>query len=235
MQNRDFVTYEDFGAVGNGIVDDFPAIFATHVYANEHGLTVKACDSATYYIHETRIDGEPTSAIIRNDVIWGNATFIIDDTDISLFSDAPTYPLYRTNIFKIESEHEVERIEDREILDKVLKDLRRGTKKLDITFDTKVMIIPFNSHHTVYRRKGYGAFKGATMHEVIVLDKEGNIDADTPVMFDYNNLDYIEVYRLDIKPSTVDGGTFITRASRVNNVVVGEDGTRVVKTGYIKR
>ena len=99
MADNKFVTYEQFGAKGDGVADDYFAIKAAHDYANEHGLTVKACDSATYYIHETRIDGEPTSAIIRNDVIWGNATFIIDDSDISLFSDAPTYPALAGSFF----------------------------------------------------------------------------------------------------------------------------------------
>ena len=231
-----YVTYEEFGAKGDGVTDDFFPIKATHDYANQKGLTVKANDSATYYIHETRVDGEPQSVIIKTDTIWGNANFIIDDTDISLFKSAPTYPLHKAHVFRVLSDYDVEKITDRAILDKLVENgLRRGVKKLDLSFDYPVMIIPYNDTHTVYRRRGYGGFKGYTMHECIVLDKDGNIDADTPVMFDYNNLDYIEVYRLDIKPITIDGGTFTTRASRVNNVVVKEDGTRSNSSGYIMR
>ena len=36
----DFVTYEDFGAVGDGVTDDSDAIVSTHEYANANGLSV---------------------------------------------------------------------------------------------------------------------------------------------------------------------------------------------------
>ena len=235
MSNKKYVTYEEFGAVGDGVHDDFFAIREAHAYANENGLPVKACDTATYYIHETRVDGEPTFVSIKTDTFWGDAQFIIDDTDISCFKSAPTYPLHKSHVFKVLSDYPTERIEDAEILSKVLPCLHRGSERIDLKFDYPVMIIPYNSKHTVYRRKGYGGFGGFLMHECIVLDKDGNIDKDTPVMFDYNALDYIEVYRLDIKPITIDGGTFTTRASRVNNVVVAEDGTRANYTAYILR
>ena len=42
-----FVSYEQFGAIGDGAHDDFEAIAAAHAYANENGLTVKANAGAT--------------------------------------------------------------------------------------------------------------------------------------------------------------------------------------------
>ena len=47
---KKYVTYEEFGAVGDGVHDDFAAICKAHDYANENGLPVKANDNATYYI-----------------------------------------------------------------------------------------------------------------------------------------------------------------------------------------
>ena len=35
-----FVTYEQFGAVGDGIADDLAAIVKAHAYANANGLPV---------------------------------------------------------------------------------------------------------------------------------------------------------------------------------------------------
>ena len=38
--SENFVTYEQFGAVGDGINDDFLALRAAHAYANEQGIKV---------------------------------------------------------------------------------------------------------------------------------------------------------------------------------------------------
>ena len=40
--------YSDFGAVGDGVANDFAAIKATHDYANEHGLPVEGQPGKTY-------------------------------------------------------------------------------------------------------------------------------------------------------------------------------------------
>ena len=69
------VTYEAFGAKGDGKTNDHEAIRKAHEYANEHNLPVRASDTATYYI------GDMTGpAVIRTDTHWGKAKFIIDDT-----------------------------------------------------------------------------------------------------------------------------------------------------------
>ena len=61
MDNKNYVTYSDFGAVGDGVHDDFEAIWRAHEYANENGLPVVVNDGKTYYIHDTRIDGASLS------------------------------------------------------------------------------------------------------------------------------------------------------------------------------
>ena len=53
MEIKKFVTYEDFGAVGDGIADDFLPIYKAHEYANEHGLAVKTDETKHYRIHHT--------------------------------------------------------------------------------------------------------------------------------------------------------------------------------------
>ena len=47
---KKYLTYEDFGALGDGKNDDFEAIIACHKEANRTGTPVKARDGATYYI-----------------------------------------------------------------------------------------------------------------------------------------------------------------------------------------
>lgn len=241
METKNYVTYEEFGAKGDGVTNDFPAIYAAHVYANENGLPVKANDNATYYIKETWTkEGDLTSiasAPIMTETDWGNANFIIDDTEIIIPPAAPGKCLYTTHIFKIISDYPEERIEDKEILDGIIAGgLNPDSKKVNIKLDYPAMIIPFDSSYMVYRRCGYGLLSyGKEMHEVIVIDKDGNIDPETSVIFNYNRLDYVLVIRLDIKPLTVKGGIFTTLACRQNMVRKDPDGTYSCPSPYISR
>ena len=110
MSDKKFVTYEDFGAVGDGLTDDFAAICRAHDYANENGLPVKANGEKTYYVCNPVVDGEMRSAYIKTDVDWGSAKFIIDDTPISLDDD--TKPWHGHIVFMAVSDHPKFRIDD---------------------------------------------------------------------------------------------------------------------------
>ena len=234
--NKKIVTYEAFGAKGDGVTDDFEAIYRAHEYANENGLPIVASDSANYYLHDPRVDGEVKEILIKTDCSWGEAKFTIDDRDISTMRGADTYEWHTKAIFKVVSDYSVYRIDDEKLLsDVVAAGLNRSSECVALKFDYPVMIIPYNDSHKVYRRRGYSGWRGSPMHEIIVLDKDGNIDSETPVMFNYNHIDYIDVYRLDIKPITLSGGVFTTRASRINTLIKCEDGTYKNYGGYLHR
>ncbi len=235
MSSDKFVTYEEFGAIGDGVAEDFAAIYKAHEYANRMGLTVRAKDGAHYYIHDNRIEGIAKSAEIKTNVNWGNAKFTIDDRDISTSKSDETH-FMNIPIFKVVSEYEKERIENREVINRILEEgLNQNSTRVAFSFGYPAMIIPYNSKHKVYRRRGYGSFRGQLMREVIVLDKDGNIDRSTPVMFDYNNIDYVDVVRLDIQPITIEGGEFTTRASQINCVFRNDKGVLDSNVGYITR
>ncbi len=235
-----FLTYEDFGAKGNGSTDDFEAIYKTHEEANRTGQTVKARDGAHYYIKSTEMIISGTKvispAIIKTSTYWGDAKFTIDDRDLDTKWDSKNRTQATTHIFRVESDYSSYSITDEATLNKVISDgLRPGATKVDLNLGFPAMIIPYDGTHTVYRRRGYGGAQGSEMHEVIVLDKDGNIDESTPIMFDYLSLDKIVVYRLDIEPITIEGGAFTTRASRINTLVDNGNGTTSDYAGYIKR
>ena len=125
MSDNKYVTYEEFGAKGDGVTEDFAAIKAAHDYANEHGLPVKAKDGATYYIHDTRIDGVVSEITVRTDTDWGKAEFIIDDSDLSPFNDDK---MYTKDIIFVMPDTPTEKIEDEALLASVVKaGLRPGT------------------------------------------------------------------------------------------------------------
>jgi hypothetical protein len=229
------VYYKDFGAKGDGRTDDFFALKAAHDFANISGQMVKADSGKTYLIHETRVDGKGAVQYIsvRTNVDWGDAKFIIDDTTLSGFDGTGRSG---KDIFVVEQDTGVVEIKDREILDAVLGvGLGKGTEKIDLGLGKAVMIIPYNTSHKVYRRKNYSAYMGTSMHEVIVIDKDGNVNEETPVMFDYTSLDYINVYSLDDKPLTISGGIFTTKASAVDIVYFDKDGKKAVHDTYFSR
>ncbi len=217
MEEKKSVSYLDFGAVGDGVTDDFAAICAAHEYANKHALPVVTNDNKTYLIREALLDNKVHTAIIRTDVFWGSSRIVIDDTDVSDFDGTAraTSP-----IFEIEADTPLV------LTDPVLLGgfprLDEQTKALPLKLGYPVLLIIYNEDHTVYRRYGadYIARGGqsAPQNEVLLMDAEGNIDPSTPLMFTYDRITKIEIIRADIPTLTVCGGTLITRAGRQNAI-----------------
>ncbi len=219
------VCYDDFGAVGDGVTDDYKALYDTHVFANACGQKVVASPEKTYYLFDSSLGTDAAKPIpVRTDVDWQGATIIIDDTDISTMPDTPYQHLARKNIFEIlpDEAHASLEIHDRETLDRIVKEgLRPGTTHINLKidgWDGPMMIIPWNSKHKVFRRMCNAQWAGENMHEVIVLDKDGRVSEETPIMFEYKYIDNIYVYRFDPDAKiTFGNGTLHTKASRVNH------------------
>ena len=240
------VYYEDFGAVGDGVTNDFEAIYLAHEFANLGGQTVRAKDGAKYYISDTRVSvggkAAVRSAVIKTNVEWGNAEFIIDDRELSPISGSQTLDMARADIVRIIPDDDMKKVEisSSEILSNILAaGLNPNTKKIDLKlsdYDGPLLIVPESSSHRVFRRRGFKNFYGSGMRELIVLDKDGNVSSETPIMFDYTTLDRIDVYKIDeSRAITVSGGKFTTRASRANLLYYTEDGTATSHTAFVYR
>ncbi|MBR5658152.1 MAG: hypothetical protein IKX10_01990 [Lachnospiraceae bacterium] len=80
-----YVTYKQFGAKGDGKTNDYAAIVATHAYANEHNLPVKADKGAVYYVDKMDASN-PKGAIIKTNTDWTGAEFFIDDSKLKVAS-----------------------------------------------------------------------------------------------------------------------------------------------------
>ena len=86
------VLYREFGAVGDGVTDDFHAIKAAHDYANEHNIPVYAESGKTYYIGDAPIK-EREYITINTNVFWEGAHFIFDDAKIPVEHRFPKHIL----------------------------------------------------------------------------------------------------------------------------------------------
>ncbi len=211
------VYYSDFGATGDGVTNDFFAIKATHDVANAKSLTVYADAGATYYIG-TCIDENNTlrSASIKTNTVWTGATFIIDDTKITKTASGPQD--YVNHVFKVESDYPLVTLGS-SVLESINQagGLTKGeTKKIETGLGYPAMLIIKNEEHTQYIRFGGNANSGAAQSELVLVDAEGNIDPSTPFLFDFEKVTSIVAYRADVTPITIEGGTFETKASRVN-------------------
>ncbi len=223
--DKRLVTYEDFGACGDGKTDDFEAIYKAHIYANENKLPVAATAGKTYCIRETVIDGELKSIPIKTDVDWTGAEFIIDDTDIDAFDELGKKKS-QIWIFTVLSDHETVTVSKSDpeytarlsALDGI--GYTNGTKKIDLSLGYPAMLVIYDENKGVYRRSGdsYAGSRqqtfGSAQHELLIVDKDGNIDGSTPFMFDYDEITKIDIIRLDIEPLTLKGGKFTTIVPR---------------------
>ena len=201
MTAKNYVCYEDFGAIGDGIVNDFDAIFRAHEYANEMKLPIRATEGKKYRIAST--DGR--YATIKTDTDWKGAEFIIDDRGMK-----PDEPSARTHVFCVASDYEPT-CASSEVIERINAAggiSAKEIKSLDLGIDYPAMAIVINKDHYNYIRWGGDANNGGPQKELVLLDADGNIDPSTPFLYDYDKVTRIEIIRTDVSPITITGGRF---------------------------
>ena len=217
---REHVTYEQFGAVGDGVKDDFAAIRAAHEFANERGLDVHATGGRVYYIHTT--DGK--SATVQTNTYWHGAKFIIDDSGIATHRSCGCKDCIEraTNIFHVKSSKE--KADVTEAVKRSLPILSAfdgvGTQRLEgweLGYDALVHIK--SNERKVFIRMGANADSGDSINEVLLVHKDGSIDPSTPVTWNYTDLTAAVAYCAEDEPIVIDGGGAVieTVANTPNN------------------
>ncbi len=210
------VRYSEFGAVGDGVTDDFEAICETHAYANEGGQKVYADAGATYYIGD-----HAKTATIKTDTDWGKSKFIIDDANLDEANLA-------YNIFSIAPDYASFTIDGITSLDK-------EQTKLDVELDGPCLLLIENSNEKIYIRYGGNQNNGTTRQEVVLVDEKGNIDPDTPLLWDYTAVTKITAYRADERPLTVCGGEFTTIANNSTSTKYFGRGIEIRRSNTVVR
>ncbi len=207
------VKYSDFGAVGDGVTNDFYAIKATHDYANEKGYKVFGDEGATYYISKT----EGAKITIKTDTDWCGASFIIDDSNVAV-EDVER----GANIFVISSENQLLTYtpDTTTTIGKAITAINASGgvenstfKKLDLGLGYPALVYLINDNHRCYIRHGENQDAGSAQRELVLIDAEGNVDASTPLLFDYDEITSIQVVRADDTPIRVGNGSLTTIAN----------------------
>lgn len=210
------VSYNQFGARGDGITEDWDALYNTHTFANKNNYTVIGLTSSTYYICEAR---EPI--IIQSNVDWQNCTIIIDDTLLTMEDT--------NHIFYIKSN-----LSSTNLYDSNQNILKPQINKTDTTITSEVtnlthdggyIVEVFNRNKNIYIRKmdssytmdkNWESAERLAQQEVFRVDNKNNIL--DPISWDYlpNGYTSIVAYPIDTVPLVVSNATIITKMNNTN-------------------
>lgn len=192
LQSKGVVRYSDFVARGDGKTDDIDAIAAAHAFANQYGLKVKADDKATYYI-----GGKNRTAIVQTDTDFGNAAFIIDDSEVQNRN---------ANIFLVSSTLKPFKPEG-------ITSLKKNQPKVDIRLPGPCLIAVTDSNVRRYIRFGPNQNNGSPQTDIFIVDAEGNVDMNAPIIWDFDHVTAITALPIDETTLTLRGGRFTTIAN----------------------
>ena len=193
FKKRGWVRYSDFGARGDGKTDDIDNIAATHAFANQYGLSVKANDDDIYYI-----SGKERTAFIRTNTDFGKATFIIDDTKVQNRN---------ASVFMVNSDLKPFKLEK-------ISSLKRNQQKIDHSLPGACLITVTNAKVKRFIRFGLNQNNGSSQTDIFVVDKNGNVDMNAPIVWDFDQITDITAIPMDENTLTISGGRFRTIANK---------------------
>ena len=193
--------YSQFGARGDGTVCDFDAIRRTHDAANISGARVIADPGAIYYI------GPTTKYVsIQTDTDWGDARFIMDDQTIEKRGTAWAHNW----IFIVESAKKSFPVYS-------ISGLKKGQTHVPVNLGQRVMIEVIDNTSRNYIRQGENENAGEFLRDLFIVEKDGSVDPNTPIIWDFQSISSAVAYPIDDNQLTIRGGRFTTIAKRGNN------------------
>lgn len=190
------VRYSDFGAKGDGKTDDMDAIVAAHEFANQHRLSVKADDGAVYYI-----GGKDKTAEIRTNTDFGKASFIIDDSSVENRNKPVFLVSSRLQPFKPEG----------------ISSLKKNQDKIKISLTATCLVTVTNSNVKRYIRFGANQNNGSSQTDIFIVDKNGKVDMNAPIIWDFDQITDISALPIDDTTLTITGGRFTTIANKAES------------------
>jgi hypothetical protein len=159
--------------------------------------SVFAKETAVYYI-----GGADKTAYIMTDTSWSTAHFIIDDTAVEnrsawVFNVAPSKGAYS-------------------ITDKV-SPLKIDAENIGTTLAEKSLVVLTDSNVKRYIRKGANQNSGSNQTDVILVDENGNIAPETPLIWGFDAITGATAYPVDAETLTIKGGKLTTIANNASS------------------
>ena len=186
---QQYLTYEAFGAAGDGVCDDMPAIVRTHAEAGRLGLPVRAREGACYYISPKAV-----TAVITTDTDWTGAKFIIDDRRCEDRAAA---------VFSVPPMEEEVPLS--------LSRLVRGTQQLENPCGRDLYVSVENANHRDYIRLGLNQNNGFPRQDCLLLLADGSLSS--AVSFDFDEVTRATARPVEETALRLTGGEFTTVAN----------------------
>jgi hypothetical protein len=185
------VTYEAFGAVGDGVSDDLAAICKAHAHANKKGLRVRTKADATYHLGRRAL-----TAIIQTDTDWGTSRFIIDDSQGVENHKRPLFEV-RSSLKPVPMK---------------IDRLTQGQTRLDLRPASDCLVFVENKNRRIFIRRGLNRNDGTGQKEVFILRRDGSITG--AIDWDYDVITRVEAQPIDPQPLVLRGGIFTNIANQ---------------------
>ena len=197
IQQRGYVTYEDFGAKGDGVSDDGEYIRQAHLKANELNKQIFCPIPKKYYIKE--IENIP----ISTNVDWNNSEIIIDDNTtltkpIFIVKDtSPTLTLNRDDCAS-------------------LVNISKSTDKIELLSGYgDIFVELINEDKKIFIREGANADSGSNLSDMTIIDNNGVLKY--PLEWDFEKITQIKISPLPDNYLTIKNGIFKTVSDSYNS------------------
>lgn len=203
-----YITYEEFGAVGNGLVDDGEAIKKAHTYANSVNLPIKCECNKSYYIKEV------DNIIIKTSTDWNNSTLIIDDnTNLNSLFKVVDYvePIIINNLSSDKCD---------EYTTKISSLSGYGNKYVQLV----------NSDKKIYKRYGIDEV-GKDLLDMTVINNDGELLY--PLNWSFDKITKAILYNIPESYLTLKNGNFITRGNDYSDNVYTSRGICIERSKVI--
>ena len=188
------VYYEDFGAKGNGIADDFEAMYAAHIFANKCGQTVMGKKGAHYFVAAGSLN---RTIPVMTDVDFNDATITVDDVGSAAYQNRGV------KLFTTQRQYSPVSISN-EAIDELYNEYRKtnpsAPEKLVVDIDTESfpwlaskleapsMVRLITSKHRDFVRHGSNQNSGTTRMDVFMVDENGDFIRETDSDLDGNGV-----------------------------------------------
>lgn len=193
--SRGTVTYEDFGAVGDGVADDMEPICKAHDFANLHKLPVRANPKAIYHLGMRNL-----TATVGTSTDWSTARFTIDDSGV---------------VKEVENRNQTLFVID-SLLSAVTLDLesvKRDQTQVAARPEQDCYVYVESDTRRVFIRRGLNQNKGSNLRDCFILRRNGSVEG--PIDWDFESYTRVSARPIDEDTLVVKGGVFTTIANRM--------------------